>query len=300
MLARQADEHRKTVINYVASLMTDKLKGVVNGYLHGYSEIREIRLRVDTPIAFTLGNTNLITGVICERKDFDTIIERITGGSFYSFSELMKNGYITMKYGLRAGVCGDVFVSDGSVTLLKQASYLNIRLPSTLICDCSLLTEHIINSGFRSSVLVFSPPCCGKTTLLRSVAYTLSTQPHQKRVCIIDTNHELSVPTKNGTSFCETLLGYPKAHGINVATRYMNPEYIVCDEIGGMDEAIQITDAQHCGVPLIASAHADSFSSLLMRKNIAFLLENKVFDSVLQIKSDGKRFEYQIKDVSAL
>ena len=148
-------------------------------------------------------------------------------------------------------------------------------------------------------MLIISPPCSGKTTLLRSVAHALSHAPYNKRVSVVDTNRELTLPYfSDTTGLCEYLTGYPKAFGINIAMKYMNPQYIVCDEIGGSDEASAICELQHTGIPFLASAHADRFSSVKNRKSINIMLENGVFDAVMRIKRIGKGFEYELKRIS--
>jgi stage III sporulation protein AA len=104
----------------------------------------------------------------------------------------------------------------------------------------------------------------------------------------------------NTPCFCENLSGYPKAYGIDISFKYMNPEYIICDEIGDIEEAKAITSSQHSGVPFIASAHADSFSSLLLRHNIAYLLENNVFDTVIKLSRNAKSVDFDIRRVCDL
>ena len=47
----------------------------------------------------------------------------------------------------------------------------------------------------------------------------------------------------------DVLVGYPRALGIEIATRSLNSELIVCDEIGEGKEAEAIVSAQNCGVP---------------------------------------------------
>ncbi|MBR2474493.1 MAG: hypothetical protein IKB51_05645 [Clostridia bacterium] len=288
------------MLSYAVSLLPERFRSACNNYLLAYPDICEIRLRIDSPLSFTLSASNLITGMMISREDIRFTLDKMTDGNYFKNEELMRGGYISLLYGIRVGVCGDVFVSGGAVKTLKYVNYINIRLPSAFISDCSPLISYIESSLFSASVLVISPPCCGKTTLLRSAALTLASAPYNKRVCVVDTNRELLLPSSFGVGLCEYMVGYPKAYGINVAMRYMNPQYIICDEIGGSDEAEAICELQHSGVPFLASAHADTFASLKMRKNIDIMLQNGVFEAVLRIKRTGKSFEYEIKRVSEL
>lgn len=294
---QKTDQYVAMRNKYIISVMPEGLRSICTNYLNAYKNINEIRIRLDCPLSFTVSGSNIITGVNCKKDDILYIIDRITEGNYFKNEEIMRSGYITLPYGLRAGVCGDVFVSNGSVKTLKTVSYINFRLPSNIICTCDTLIDYISDKRYRASVLVISPPASGKTTLLRSVAYVLSSPPHSKRVSVIDTNRELCIPFNYG-GICEYLSGYPKAYGINIAVKYMNPEYIICDEIGAFEEAQAITELQHSGVPLIASAHGELFSDVMARKNLCFMIENGVFDAILKIKRSGNVFEYDIKNVS--
>ena len=65
--------------------------------------------------------------------------------------------------------------------------------------------------------------------------------------------------------------------------RAFSPQVIVCDEIGNDEEADAILRAQAGGVPMIATAHADSLSSLLRRPCFARLYENGVFSQYIRV-----------------
>jgi stage III sporulation protein AA len=79
---------------------------------------------------------------------------------------------------------------------------------------------------------------------------------------------------------CDVLSGWRKGEGILAAVRTLSPEVIVCDEIGSREEADSILDGLHCGVTVIATAHANSAEELLRRPAIRRLLEQKAFGRV--------------------
>ena len=299
-MEQEQEVYKNKIIAYIVSLLPDRLRSACNNYLMSYSEITELRLRIDAPISFSINGTNLITGMKCSRDDIGYCVDRITDGNYFKNEELMRIGYVSLPYGIRAGVCGDVFVSGGAVKVLRCVNYINIRIPSVLLVNCEKVLSYIQDSGFSTSILVFSPPCGGKTTLLRSIAYALGTSPYQKRVSVIDTNRELGVRAFADNNICEYLSGYPKAYGINMAIRYMNPEYIICDEIGLKDEIEAISETMRSGVPLIASLHADSFVSVKQKGKVSELLGNGVFDTLLKISRIGKSYDYELKKVSEL
>jgi stage III sporulation protein AA len=112
------------------------------------------------------------------------------------------------------------------------------------------------------------------------------------RVAVIDTRGELSF-SLSGEGLClDVLSGYPRGIGIEIATRTMNAQLIVCDEIGDTREAEAIMAAQNCGVPFLATAHADSIRELLKRTGIAKLHEARVFGCYVGIKRRGSDFNY--------
>ena len=96
----------------------------------------------------------------------------------------------------------------------------------------------------------------------------------------------------------DLLTGYPRGLGIEIATRTMNAQLIVCDEIGQTEEVEAMLASQNCGVPFVASAHADSVVGLLRRTGIRQLHEARVFRFYVGIrrKPEGGEFLYTITE----
>ena len=110
--------------------------------------------------------------------------------------------------------------------------------------------------------------------MLRDLAARLG---KSHRVAIIDTRGEIYVPEMFEGTLCDALVGYSRAEGIEIATRVLSPEVLMCDEIGDADEARQLLYAVNSGVPIIASAHAASVGELMARTNIRMLHDGHVF-----------------------
>ena len=91
----------------------------------------------------------------------------------------------------------------------------------------------------------------------------------------------------------DMLSGYPKPLGIEIAARTMNAQLMVCDEIGGEDEADAIISAQNCGVPLLASAHGENIEGLLRRPQILKLHHAGVFGAYVRIARDPLAIDYR-------
>ena len=73
---------------------------------------------------------------------------------------------------------------------------------------------------------------------------------------------------------------------------------IFCDEIGSAEEARAILGAQNSGVPLIATAHADSRETLFRRPNIRLLYENCVFRYYIGLRRhpESAKFDFDVFD----
>ncbi len=284
--------------DYVLSLLPDKLKSVAKNYLSAYPGISEIRLHSGAPTVFNNRGQSLVSKIKCEQSDIDSSVSRLTESNYMKYEEIMRNGYITLKNGCRAGIAGDVFVSDGKIKLLKKVTHINIRLPAVMSVRCPDIMEYLEKNNFSSSVLIISSPGIGKTTLLRSIAYTLSSSPYNKRVAVVDTNRELFNPFTDGNSICDFLEGYPKPDGIAIATKYFSPEYIICDELGEKAETQAILELSHTGVPFIASAHGESFSDVYLRENLKLLLDAGVFDAVVRLSRRETKILSELKKVS--
>jgi stage III sporulation protein AA len=136
--------------------------------------------------------------------------------------------------------------------------------------------------------------------LIRDLASLLSGGEAPRRVALIDTRGELYMQKLFGHHLVDVLHGYPRAKGIEIATRTLSPEAIFCDEIGSAEEAKAILGAQNSGVPLIATAHADSREALFRRPSIRLLYESGVFRYYIGLRRHPQavRFDFDVFDTA--
>lgn len=247
--------------------------------------ITEVRLRLEKPFSITAGGKNLLpdlTGTLRDvphalrvtRADLDDMLARLTEGSLYAFEECIGNGFLPLPDGCRAGIAGNAFPApEGTGRLLfHEITSVNLRVSRFLPEFARPLTDRLGESDFTGGALVISPPAGGKTTFLRSAAWLLSTGSRPRRVGIADERSELWIPD----GLCDRITGCPKARAIELLTRTMSPEFLICDELGAGEEA-SILAAQNTGVRLIASVHGGSVTEALRRPCVRQLCDAGVF-----------------------
>lgn len=257
------------------------------------NSITEIRIRRGKPLALTLargtcGSYGYGENYLCPITIHDDMMNRILASlchnSLYSYMESMTEGYIAMKEGLRVGVVGKAVCENNQVKNLSAINSLNIRVPHFIYNISNEIYGVLSKFGFGESVLIFSPPNMGKTTIIRDLIRQLSSGAPPRRVAVVDTRCEIEVEVLNESCHVDFLSGYPRSKGIEIATRTLSPQYIVCDEIGGREEVDALLSAQNAGVPVIATAHASSVEKLLLRENIRILHEHRLFSQYIGIE----------------
>ena len=113
----------------------------------------------------------------------------------------------------------------------------------------------------------------------------------------MDTRGELNVSLNDSSLNLDVMSGYPRDVGIEIAVRTLGAQLIICDEIGSMADARATLGAANCGVPLIASAHAASFSELLERPAIKILHRAHVFGKYVGLsRRAAGGFDYAVSD----
>lgn len=255
-------------------------------------EIDEIRLRRGRPTSLTSRGRNIVTDLICTPSELADTVSKLCGGTLHAHSDTIASGFIAFGGGGRAGICGRSVggqagavtgAQGGSIAGVADVDALCIRVPRSIRGISAGLCDYLASRGYAASVLVYSPPGGGKTTLLRDAASALARAPHSRRVAVIDTRGELYREDMFHDTIADIFTGYPKAVGIELATRTMSPQYLVCDELGAPDEAAAILAVQHTGVPLLASAHAAAYDELTARPAVKLLLEAGIFERCMPV-----------------
>ena len=258
-------------------------------------QIEEIRLRADRNSSIVSMGENLVIPITLEGSRLAEILNKMCGGSLYAFSDTIRNGYVPFSGGIRVGVIGRATTEDGKIIGVYDVSSLCIRIPHKIQSVGQEIVRVLSRLEYRSGVLIYSPPGVGKTTVLRGVCRLFSGGACPRRVVVIDSREELVFDLSDKNLTLDILSGYPRARGIEIAVRVMNPELIVCDEIGDAEEALELVAANNCGVPLLATAHAGSIEELLSRTGIRLLHEAGVFGAYVKIsRNPNMGFSYDV------
>ena len=206
------------------------------------AQTQEIRIKTDKNVSLTIkGKTYFVTpyGSVKEtkegclkadKKDLEESFRLLCRSSVYSHINEIKEGYISLPFGCRAGL-GGTYSKEGGIT---NVSSVNIRIAKEIFGCADTL------SYLSGGVLFAGPAGSGKTTLLREYIRLLSDGKtgDYKRISVIDTRGELSA-VYNGIAYndlgenTDILHAFPKEIGIENALRTLYPDYIAFDEMGG-------------------------------------------------------------------
>ncbi|MBQ3490223.1 MAG: AAA family ATPase [Clostridia bacterium] len=298
------DEEFLRILKYLPGKVSSAAYRFAENLRGKEASISEIRLRANAPMSLSLGDRNVCLfdgkSIVCNEFELAETLQKLCEDSVHTYSETLKEGYVALENGYRIGVCGRAGISGDSIKSIYGISSLSIRIPHPIRNVSRKIQSLLLEDGIVKSALFYAPPNVGKTTLIRDIASSFAGGNHPKKVVLIDTRGELYMKEMFEDGLVDVLRGYPRAKGIEIATRTLSPEVIFCDEIGSAEEAKAILSAQNSGVPLIATAHAESREALLRRPNIRMLYENEIFRYYIGLTRNigDSRFVFDVFDTA--
>ncbi|MFA9381926.1 MAG: type IV secretion system DNA-binding domain-containing protein, partial [Acetanaerobacterium sp.] len=212
-----------------AEMLPANLSALVRGLPCGVkAQVREIRLRAAKPLAINVANEDLFllhngalvheveSGVVVvSGKEVDECFQRLCDYSVYSHHSEIVGGFITVRNGHRAGLCGTAVVEGGRVTGVRGISSINLRVAREIPGAADEVMRRVFADEVKG-MLLCGVPGSGKTTLLRDIAKQLSQRG--LRVSVADERGELAAVYcgQAGNDLgprCDVLDGYPKGEG---------------------------------------------------------------------------------------
>jgi stage III sporulation protein AA len=270
--------------------------------------LEEIRLRAKKPLMVFYKNSDwfissdgklskdIRAAYLVMQQDILKSIELMSENSVYAYQDEIKAGYLTLRGGHRVGLSGKVIIQDGQIKNVKDFNGLNIRVAKEVRGCSNHIIKHILkNNSEIYNTLLIGPPQCGKTTILRDVARTISNGDESLdcsglKIGIIDERSEIAACCKgipqNDVGFRTDIMdGCPKALGMEMLLRSMSPNIIITDEIGTNGDKDAILKVLNSGVKIIASAHGYNITELKMREELLALLKSGAFERYIVLSS---------------
>jgi len=273
-------------------------------------QVEELRLRSGRPLMFYTaergycvyadGRVGSHSGLIVTEEDIEQTYLAITGKSPYAFEDEIRQGFLTLSSGIRAGLSGSAITADGRLKTYKSISGINFRIPREMTgISCDLL-PYISNNGRLVNTLIISSPKLGKTTIARDIARSAGSGIglYPCKVSLIDERQELAASLYGTPLFdvgreTDVISGVMKHVGVFMALRSLSPDVIVTDEIGKSEDLEALKEVANCGVVMVATAHAPDLETLLNRLFFRQVYEAQLFDAWVVLSASLGRITIQ-------
>ncbi|MGI5849708.1 MAG: stage III sporulation protein AA [Christensenellales bacterium] len=265
------------------------------------SRIEEIRLRASKPLMvyscekgfYVRSDGSLsVNGMILAQTELEQTFSAITGKSAYAYEDEIRQGFLTLSSGIRAGIAGTAMLSDGVIRTYKSISGINFRIPRETSGISKTLLPYISKDRRLVNTLIISAPKLGKTTLARDIARSAGSGIGliSCKVSLIDERQELAASVYGQPLFdvgneTDVISGVAKHTGVFMALRSLSPEIIVTDEIGKSADLEALREVANGGVIMVATAHAPNLESLLNRLFFKKIFEERLFDAYVVLSA---------------
>lgn len=252
----------------------------------------EIRLRMGRKPTLVLpeGEKEIPESGEVTEEALERLVEIASRWSLHTVLEQLRAGYLTVEGGHRIGLCGGVVCEGGKVQNLCHLSGVNLRIARQIRGVACSVVDRLWKEGRLNNTLILAPPGAGKTTLLRDLIRCISEGESGPglRVAVADERGELAAAWQGRAQMelgrrTDVLSGCPKAVGIPMLLRGMNPQVIAVDEITVQEDIQAMEQAVGCGVSLLATAHGGGTEDLRHRPIYREMMDKEIFQTVITI-----------------
>lgn len=265
----------------------------------------ELRLRAGRPMTAVIsGAERPLGGRPVECRELEQLVEIASRASLHAVLDQVRRGYLTFEGGHRIGLCGTAALRDGDIHSLRMISSANLRIARQIKGAAAPVLDGLCPGGRLADTLILAPPGLGKTTLLRDLIRSVSEGEGctPLRVSLADERGEVAAlyngrPQLEVGRRTDVMEGCPKAQGLMLLLRAMNPQVLAVDEITARSDVEAMTAAAGCGVTLLATAHGESRADLERRPLYRPLLEEGLFRFLIRIRREGERRAYTIEEL---
>lgn len=269
------------------------------------NQAEELRLRSGWPMTALLsGHEISLGGPPVESRELEQLLEIASRASVHAFLPQIRQGFLTIEGGHRIGLCGTAVLEGGEVHALRTVSSASIRIARQVKGACAPVLDSLCPNGRLTDTLILSPPGLGKTTLLRDLIFRVSEGVNcaALRVALADERGEVAAlyggrPQLDVGRRTDVVEGCPKAQGLMLLLRAMNPQVLAVDEITAPEDVAALQTAAGCGVTLLATAHAAGREDLLRRPLYRPLLEERLFQKLVHIRREAGKRNYIVEEL---
>ena len=288
----------KELVFLAENYFPDKLKKIALSDSLSPEKTEEIRIGTDKAVVFIKKSgiyfmseegvtSEYRKAAVFSKEEVCDLVEKLCGNSVYSCQEHIKNGFIPLKGGHRAGVTGRCIAEDGKIRYITEFSSINIRIAREIKGASDEVMPYLMSRGLKNTVII-SPPGCGKTTLLRDIARKLGGENYMKKVAIADERGEIAATLEGQANNDVGKLSFvmdncPKKEGIISMIRSMSPDVLITDEIGTKEDEEAILMAVNSGVKVICTAHGKNVEDIRRKSGTDGLFNENVFELAIEL-----------------
>ena len=269
------------------------------------SRAEEFRLRVGWSMSVVLeGEERSLSGPPVRGEELEQLVEIASQASLHTVLDQVRQGYLTVEGGHRIGLCGTAALREGEIHTLRELSSANLRIARQVRGAAAPVLDRLCPGDRLADTLILAPPGLGKTTLLRDLIRSVSEGEGciPLRVSLADERGEVAAlysgrPQLEVGRRTDVMEGCPKAQGLMLLLRAMNPQVLAVDEITAPEDVRALMTAAGCGVTLLATAHGEGRGDLERRSLYRPLLEEGLFRFLVRIRRSGEGRAYAIEEL---